>query len=317
MSNPMPRFRDRFQDLQDNVERFIRGKPDVVQLALTCLFAGGHLLIEDVPGVAKTSLAKAIAESIRGTFRRIQFTPDLLPSDVTGVDMYNQREGKFEFRPGPAFTNVLLGDEINRASPKTQSALLQIMAENEVTVGLTTHPAHKPFFCVATQNPIEHQGTYMLPEAQLDRFLMRLAVGYPDHAAEMEVVAQGVAGTQPSAVGEVMDVAELAELMGVARRVQASPALTSYLVDIAEVSRGHKSVRLGISPRGVIALAVAAQVVAASNGRQYATPDDVHRVAVPVLAHRILVKQEAKMDGQSAAGLVESFLESVTVPRRA
>lgn len=317
MSGSMLQFRDRFADLQGNVEKFIRGKPEVVRLALTCLFAQGHLLIEDVPGVAKTSLAKAIAGSIfGGGFQRIQFTPDLLPSDITGVEIFNPETRLFEFRAGPVFTHVLVADEINRASPKTQSALLQVMAESEVTIGLRTHRVRRPFFCVATQNPVEHQGTYLLPEAQLDRFLMRISIGYPAHHDEMAVVAQGVAGTQPDLSAPVMPIEEVMALIGIVRQVVVGDALRDYLVKIAAATRTNSAVRLGISPRGTIALAVAAQVVAATHGRPFATPDDVKAVALPVLEHRLLLTQEATMEGTTPEKVLQEILDAVPVPRR-
>ncbi|MFJ5986681.1 AAA family ATPase [Lentzea sp. NPDC092896] len=317
MSSSVLMFRERFNALQDNVEQFVRGKSEVVLLALTCFFAEGHLLIEDVPGVAKTSLAKALAGSVGGDFHRVQFTPDLLPSDVTGVEIFNPRTLEFQFRRGPVFANVLLGDEINRASPKTQSALLQVMAEQEVTVGLTTYPAPRPFFCVATQNSVEHQGTYPLPEAQMDRFLMRTSIGYPSPEVEREVVGLGVARARADDVAEVMSIDEVASMIAVARDVEVSEQLREYVVRIVTATRNDDSVLRGASPRGSIALATAAQVVAASRGRQYATPDDVKSIAEPVLAHRIQLKQAARVEGVTAESVIASILRhrQVTVPR--
>jgi MoxR-like ATPase len=311
-------FREKFHALQDNVEQFVRGKPEVVGLALTCMFAQGHLLIEDVPGVAKTSLAKALAGSVGGDFQRIQFTPDLLPSDVTGVEVFNPRTLEFQFRKGPVFANVLLGDEINRASPKTQSALLQVMAEQTVTVGLETYSAPTPFFCVATQNSVEHQGTYPLPEAQLDRFLMCTSIGYPAPDVEKEVIALGVARKAPDPSMSIMDVDEVEQMIAIARTVDVSDQLAEYIVNIVVATRQDGALLRGASPRGSIALATAAQVVAASRGRGYATPDDVKSVAKPVLAHRIQLTHQARMEGRTAASVIEEILRDgrrVPVPR--
>ncbi|MGW4210676.1 AAA family ATPase [Lentzea sp. NPDC004789] len=311
-------FRENFNALQDNVEQFVRGKSEVVRLALTCLFAEGHLLIEDVPGVAKTSLAKALAGSVGGDFQRVQFTPDLLPSDVTGVEVFNPRTLEFEFRKGPVFANVLLGDEINRASPKTQSALLQVMAEQTVTVGLTTYDAPRPFFCVATQNSVEHQGTYPLPEAQLDRFLMRTSIGYPAPDVEKEVVALGVARRTPDPSQSVMDIGDVERMIAIARTVDVSDQLSEYIVSIVAATREDDAVLRGSSPRGSIALATAAQVVAASRGRGYASPDDVKSIAEPVLAHRIQLTHQARTEGRTAASVIGSILRDgrrVRVPR--
>jgi MoxR-like ATPase len=317
MPSPMLQFRDWFEAIQANIERSVRGKPEVVRLALTCLFARGHLLIEDVPGVAKTSLAKAMASSIHGgRFRRIQFTPDLLPSDLTGVEVFNPDSRLFEFREGPVFAHVLLGDEINRASPKTQSALLQVMAEGEVTIGLVTHRVPEPFFCVATQNPVEHQGTYMLPEAQLDRFLMRISVGYPGHVAETDIVARAVNGDPRERVEPMLPIDEIGRLTRVVRQVSVGDALRDYLVTITSATRADPAVRLGISPRGSIALAVAAQAVAASHGRAFATPDDVKAVAGPALEHRLLLTQDALVQGMTAEKVLQEVLDNVPVPRR-
>jgi MoxR-like ATPase len=318
MLSSMMAFREQFNSLQDNVEQFVRGKPEVVRLALTCLFAEGHLLIEDVPGVAKTSLAKALAGSVGGDFQRVQFTPDLLPSDVTGVEVFNPLTREFEFRKGPVFANVLLGDEINRASPKTQSALLQVMAEQTVTVGLTTYQAPRPFFCVATQNSVEHQGTYPLPEAQLDRFLMRTAIGYPAPDVEKEVVALGVARKAPDPSMSIMSIDDVQRMIAIARTVDVSDQLSEYIVNIVAATREDDAVLRGASPRGSIALATAAQVVAASRGRGYASPDDVKSIAEPVLVHRIQLTHQARAEGRTAASVIASILRDgrrVPVPR--
>ncbi|WP_243866974.1 AAA family ATPase [Actinophytocola oryzae] len=309
----------RFRELSGNIDDFIRGKPEVVRLALVCLLAEGHLLIEDVPGVAKTSLAKAIARSVAGAqVRRIQFTPDLLPSDVTGVQVYDQASGRFEFRQGPVFANILLGDEINRASPKTQSALLEVMAEHQVTVDGVAHPVPHPFLCIATQNPVEHQGTYALPEAQLDRFLMRITIGYPEELAdEVSIVADGLARRRPEELKPVIELAELRKTISDLRNLHVSPKLQAYVATITRATRRHPDVRLGVSPRGSIALATAAQAYAASMGREFVTADDVKAVAVPVLSHRLLLTSDARFQRRAPEAIVTEILAGVPVPRAA
>ncbi|GLI01048.1 AAA family ATPase [Phytohabitans aurantiacus] len=309
-------FKHQFESLSGNVERLIRGKSETVRLALVCLFAEGHLLIEDVPGVAKTSLARSIAASIDGTFHRVQFTPDLLPADITGVEIYNQKEGEFEFRAGPIFGNVVLGDEINRASAKTQSALLQAMAEGEVTAGRRTYRLPRPFFCLATQNPVDYQGTYPLPEAQLDRFMMRVSMGYPPAVEETSIIAQALAGVTPAQIRPVISGDEVSAMVMLAREVEVNPPLLDYVVAIAEATRRHPDVRLGASPRGSIALAAAARVWAASKGRAYAIADDVKDVAIPVLAHRLLLKQDARRQGNTAEKVISEVLHNADVPGR-
>ncbi|WP_143230503.1 AAA family ATPase [Actinosynnema sp. ALI-1.44] len=310
-------FQRQFQELCRNIDDFIRGKPRVVHLAVVCLLARGHLLIEDVPGVAKTSLAKVIAQSIAGaTVKRIQFTPDLLPSDVTGVQIYDQTRGVFEFRQGPVFANILLGDEINRASPKTQSALLEVMAERQVTVDGVPRGVPDPFLCVATQNPVEHQGTFTLPEAQLDRFLMRITVGYPDTLEdEAVIIADGIARRRPEESASVMELDDLRLMIKAAQELHVSEELRRYVGTITRATRNHQDVRLGVSPRGSIALAVASQAYAISMGRSFVTSDDVKAVAVPVLGHRILLTPEAKVQKQTTEALVEDILASAPVPR--
>jgi MoxR-like ATPase len=312
-------FQRRFRELAGNIEGFILGKSEVVRLALVCLLAEGHLLIEDVPGVAKTSLAKAIARSIAGArVRRVQFTPDLLPSDVTGVQVYDPASGRFEFRQGPVFANILLGDEINRASPRTQSALLEVMAEQQVTVDGVPHAVPYPFLCIATQNPVEHQGTYALPEAQLDRFLMRITIGYPDELAEeVSVVADGLARRRPEELTPVIELAELRAMIDGLREFHVARKVQSYVATIARTTREHPDVRLGVSPRGTIALATAARAYAASTGRAFVTADDVKAVAVPVLGHRLLLTAEARFQQRSPESIVAEVLAGVPVPRTA
>jgi MoxR-like ATPase len=304
-----------FSALLGNVERVIQGKREQVHLALVCLMAEGHLLIEDVPGVGKTSLAKAIAASIGGTCHRIQFTPDLLPSDVTGVSVWNRAADEFQFRAGGIFANVLLADEINRASPKTQSALLEAMGERQVTVDAHTYHLPRPFMVIATQNPIELEGTYPLPEAQLDRFLMRLPMGYPAREAEAAILeSQGLATASVESltpVASALDVAEAASMVG---SVHVSPEVRDYILDLVAASRRHPDLVLGASPRGSLALQRTAQALAASFGRSYVMPDDVKRVVSAVLEHRLLVAPDAQLRGVSAGDVVRSILASVPVP---
>src|SRR5213083_3036337 len=269
-------FADLFGVIVENVERVIQGKSDVIHLALVCMVAEGHLLIEDVPGVGKTSLAKALARSIDCTWHRIQFTPDLLPSDVTGVTVYNRATGGFDFRPGGIFANVVLGDEINRASPKTQSALLEAMEERQVTVDSTTYRLDAPFMVIATQNPVEHEGTYPLPESQLDRFLMRIRMGYPARRAEIAIL--DTHGGALAAVDDLEPVAsgnDVRSMIGLAHAVHVAPSLKGYIVDLAEVTRRHRDLALGVSPRAALGLQRTARARAASLGREYVVPDDL------------------------------------------
>jgi MoxR-like ATPase len=308
------RFATGFRAIQENIERVVQGKEHEVRLALVCLVAEGHILIEDVPGVGKTMLAKAMAKSIDCSFRRIQFTPDLLPSDVTGVNVFNQEQGDFEFKPGAVFANIVLGDEINRASPKTQSALLESMEERQVTVDTVTYHLGTPFMVIATQNPIEHEGTYPLPEAQLDRFMMRLALGYPGARAEAEILAtHGIASTLDD-IGPVTDAPGVTELVQMARAVHVAPTLRHYIVEIAEASRRHPDIYLGASPRASLMLLRAARSLAASDGRDYVIPDDVKTLGIPVLAHRVIPTADALMGGRSAGAILHQLLEEVPVP---
>src|SRR3954447_5319570 len=307
-------FAARFDELATNVETFIKGKPDVVRMALVCMLAEGHLLIDDVPGVGKTSLAKAISQSIDGAMRRIQFTPDLLPSDVTGVQVYDPAKHEFVFHPGAVFANIVLGDEINRASPKTQSALLEVMAERQVTVDSVPYAVPRPFIVVATQNPVDHGGTYDLPEAQLDRFMCRTSMGYPDHDAEIEILSDGTRGHSTAALKPVMDTDDMLQMIKVAGEVHLSRAVLGYVVTVTAATRTLPEVRLGVSPRGSLALAQAAQAHAATRGRPFVTPDDVKTMAPAVLAHRILLRPEAELAGHTAEDLLATLLASVPVP---
>ncbi len=307
-------FADRFQTLQDNVERVVRGKHEPIRLALVALIAEGHLLIEDVPGVGKTMLAKAIARSIDCSFRRIQFTPDMLPTDITGVNVFNQERGDFEFRPGAVFANVVLGDEINRASPKTQSALLECMEERQVTIDAETHILGTPFIVIATQNPVEHEGTYPLPEAQLDRFMLRLSVGYPTAEVEADILASHTAGDQLAEIAPVCDARDVAELIALAREVHVAPAIRAYIVAVMEASRRHADVYLGASPRASIMLLRASRAYAAAERRDFVIPDDVKTLARPVLGHRIIVTADAAMSGRDTAAVIDDILTTVEVP---
>ena len=307
-------FAQVFESIATNVERVIEGKAEVIRLALIALAAEGHLLVEDVPGVGKTMLAKAIARSISCEWRRLQFTPDLLPSDVTGVGIYDGEVKRFVFKPGPVFANIVLGDEINRASPKTQSALLESMEERQVSVDGVTHPLPRPFMVMATQNPIDHVGTYPLPEAQLDRFIMRLSIGYPDTTASLRILDRHGASEPVYSLGPVVDQDGVLRLIQGARNVHAAEALKRYVVDLTEATRAHPGVSLGASPRASLFLLKAARAKAASEGRDYVLPDDVKALARPVLAHRLLLSPQAQSRGRSQEDLVAELLGTVPVP---
>jgi MoxR-like ATPase len=309
------RFATLFESVQRNVERVIQGKTAEVRLALITLAAEGHLLIEDVPGVGKTMLAKAIARSVDCSFRRIQFTPDLLPTDVTGVNVFNQERGDFEFRPGAIFANIVLADEINRASPKTQSALLESMEERQVTVDTVTYRLDPPFMVIATQNPIEHEGTYPLPESQLDRFLMRIRMGYPARRAEIAILdTHGGSLDALDDLDAVLSGADVETMVGLAQAVHVAPSLKGYIVDVAEASRRHPDLALGVSPRAALGLQRAARARAAALGRDYVVPDDLKELAFPVLEHRLALTPEAQMRGASRSDVLGDALASVRVP---
>ncbi len=312
---PDTSFKDTFDALARQIETVLRGKKRAVHLSLVCLFAEGHLLIEDVPGVGKTSLAKAMARSIDGSWRRIQFTPDLLPSDVTGASVWDRARNDFDFRPGGVFANVVLADEINRASPKTQSALLEAMEERQVTVDTTTYRLPKPFMVIATQNPIELEGTYPLPEAQLDRFLLRLHIGYPDRDAELAILdAYGEGEMNVDELEPVCDAETVAVFSKELTQIHIAPELQGYVVDLADTTRHHRDLMLGVSPRGALALQRAARALAASVARAYVVPDDIKALAPSVLEHRLVLSPEAMMRGVSAADVLSSVLDSVPVP---
>ena len=307
-------FAERFNALQENVEGFIRGKSSVVHLALVCMMAEGHLLLDDIPGVGKTSLAKAIANSMSGTMNRIQFTPDLLPSDVTGTQIWNASNQTFEFRPGAIFAHVVVGDEINRASPKTQSALLEVMEERQVTSDATPYLVPRPFIVIATQNPVEFDGTYHLPEAQIDRFMMRMSIGYPDHESEVDIIRNRSSGRSVDEVQPVLDVTTAQTMIAVARETYVAPPLHSYIVSICAATRKIPELRLGVSPRGTLALVVASQAYAAALGREFVTADDIKSVAPYVLSHRMLLNSEAELGGHTSASLLKQITSAVPVP---
>jgi MoxR-like ATPase len=308
------RFAARFHEIETNVERVVRGKHAEIRLALVALIAEGHLLIEDVPGVGKTMLAKAMARSIDCSFRRLQFTPDLLPTDVTGVNVFNQEQRDFEFKPGAIFANIVLGDEINRASPKTQSALLECMEERQVTIDTQTHPLGTPFMVIATQNPIEHEGTYPLPEAQLDRFMLRLSIGYPSAEVETEILSSHGSGTPLVDIGPVTDAPGVAEMIAQAQTVHVAPAIRRYIVELVKATRDHGDIYLGASPRASLMILRAARATAAAQERDFVIPDDVKTLTVPALAHRIIVTADAVMSGRTSDVVLHEILSEVAVP---
>lgn len=301
--------------IRDSIEKVIEGKTDVVDSTLTVLLAEGHLLIEDVPGVGKTQLAKALARSIDCSVRRIQFTPDLLPSDVTGVSIFNQNSREFEFRPGGIFANIVVGDEINRASPKTQSALLECMEEHQVTVDNVTYQLESPFMVIATQNPIEMEGTYALPEAQRDRFMARVSVGYPPVASEIAMLTSHSASNPLDDLDPVTDAAEIRKLVGVVNQVYVADAVRRYTVALTSATRANNELVLGASPRASLHLLRAAKAHAALHGREFVLPDDVRRLTGPVLAHRLLPSASAAMHGRSVNDILETVVSAVPVPQ--
>ena len=296
-------------DIEAALGEAIQGKPDVVRLSLACLLARGHLLIEDVPGVGKTTLAQGLARGVHARFHRIQFTSDMLPSDVTGVTIYNAHIQEFEFKPGPVFTNFLLADEINRATPKTQSALLEAMNEGQITIDGRPYPLAPPFMVIATQNPVEHHGTYPLPESQLDRFLMRIRIGYPGRAAERDIVRQ-VPAAYARQLDPTISIDELLALQESVTHVTVDDSLVEYMLAVVERTRSHESLAMGVSPRGAQALYRATQAMAAIEGRDYAIPDDVKRLVPPVFAHRVLVNSRAAL-GQRSTEAAEIILNEI------
>ncbi len=300
--------------VRTNIARVIVGKTDVIDLLLVALFSDGHVLVEDVPGVGKTVLTKALAKSLGATFQRIQGTPDLLPTDVTGVSYFDQRKGEFVFRPGPLFAHILLVDEINRATPRTQSALLEAMAERQVTVERETLPLPRPYLVLATQNPVELEGTFPLPEAQLDRFLLRIHIGYPSQEEEKTLLHR-FKGTEPlEALQPVLSAHQIVALQQLIRQVQWQPEVEDYLLAIVRATREHPSISLGISPRGTLALARACETFAALQGRDYVKPDDIKRLASSVLAHRLIMTTRTRLRGDAAETLIADIVEATPVP---
>ena len=310
---PTTSFATLFESIVGNIATVVHGKRDAIEFSVMALLAEGHLLIEDVPGVGKTSLAKALAGSIDCTWKRIQFTPDLLPTDLVGVSVYERSSEQFRFQPGPLFANIVLADEINRASPKTQSALLESMEERQVTADGTTHRLPPPFMVIATQNPVEQEGTYRLPESQLDRFLLRISLGYPGRTAEMAILDNHGAADTLRELQPVVTAQEVLAMVRSVREVYLASALKSYMVDISEASRRHSAIELGLSPRATLQLSAAVRAHAAANGRDYGTPDDVKAVAVSVLSHRLLLRAGSNAR-TSSEDSVRELLADVPVP---
>ena len=300
--------------IKANIGQVLVGKEDVVELTLAAVLSGGHILVEDVPGIGKTTLARALASSLDCVFKRIQFTPDLMPSDITGINYYNQRSGEFEFRPGPIISQVVLADEINRATPRTQSALLEAMGERQVTVDDATVRLPSPFLVIATQNPIELEGTFPLPEAQLDRFLLRLQLGYPDEPEEEEMLVRFGNADPLADLKPVVAAAEVLEFQTLTQRVYVDPVLRNYAVRVVQATRQHQEVELGASPRATMGLYRCSQALAVIRGREYVTPDEIKALAPYTLSHRVILKSQARLRERTAAGIIQEILEQVTVP---
>jgi MoxR-like ATPase len=307
-------FTDTFGAMVANVDKAVLGKEHVIRLALTCMLSEGHLLLEDFPGTGKTQLARALSSTVQGSNSRIQFTPDLLPSDVTGVTIYDPNEKKFEFHKGPIFATIVLADEINRASPKTQSALLEVMEEGKVTVDGVRHEVGEPFMVIATQNPIEQAGTYRLPEAQLDRFLMKTSLGYPDHDATVRVLRDAKTRDRTAALSPVVTAAVVNDMAALADEVHVDDAILDYVSRIAEETRRHVSIRLGLSVRGCLAFIRCAKTWAISQGRNHVIPDDIKLLAAPVLNHRLLITPEAQFAGITVDQVIGQILGEVSPP---
>jgi MoxR-like ATPase len=309
-------FAETFHKLVANVGQVVKGKPQPIGLAVTCLLSEGHLLLEDYPGTGKTSLARALADTLQGTSSRVQFTPDLLPSDVTGVTIYDQATRRFEFHKGPIFASIVLADEINRASPKTQSALLEVMEESKVTVDGVSHAVGNPFMVIATQNPIEHAGTYRLPEAQLDRFLIKTNLGYPDHPSMVEILGAAQSRRHRVQISPLITPTAVVDMAEMAATVHVDPSLLDYVAQIAERTRTSGETTLGVSVRGCLALVRASRTWAAAHGRHFVTPDDVKSLVEPVLAHRILLEAEAEFAGTTVSDVLARILADVPPPER-
>ena len=300
--------------IRENVQKVIVGKDEAINLAIIAMLCRGHILVEDAPGIGKTTLAKALAQSLKCTFKRIQFTPDLMPTDVLGVNFYNQRTGDFQFRDGPIFSQMLLADEINRATPRTQSSLLEAMQERQATVDGETRPLPEPFLVMATQNPVEMEGTFPLPEAQLDRFLLRIRLGYPTPEEESNILLRFDRVSEPPEIDAVADAAELGEMQSLVSSVLVDDSIRLYIVDILQASRGNQALTLGASPRAGLALYKASQARAAIDGRDFVTPDDVKALAQSVLAHRLIVSSNARLRGRTAAQIVRELIAGIPVP---
>lgn len=308
------RIADKARLIADAIETVVIGKREIVELALTAILVEGHVLIEDIPGVGKTTLAKSLAKTLGCVFKRIQFTPDLLPADITGTGVFNQKDSQFEFREGPVFANVVLADEINRATPKTQSSLLECMEEGQITSDGITYQLPHPFFVIATQNHIEAHGTYPLPEAQMDRFLMRISIGYPERDEEVRILSRPSQGSPVDRMESVITRDELLALQAEVANVYIDPSLREYVVDIVAATRKHPMTQFGASPRGSLFLLHAAQAYAGLKGRTYVLPDDVKRLAKPVLAHRIILRPEARAKGTTAETMIGEILSQIPVP---
>jgi len=307
-------FSELFTRMVANVDQVLVGKTFVIRLGFTALLSEGHLLLEDFPGTGKTSLARAMAQTVAGTSNRVQFTPDLLPGDITGVSIFDQRTNEFEFHSGPIFSNIVLADEINRASPKTQAALLEVMEEGHVTVDGVSHPVGAPFMVIATQNPIEQAGTYRLPEAQLDRFIMKASIGYPDHASTLRILEGAGNKAHETTVPAIVSAETIVEMGQLARTVHVDPSINDYVSRLVEATRSATEVRLGASVRGALALIRTAKTLAAASGRHYVVPDDVKVLAEPVLSHRLILDPEAEFDGVTAASIVAQLLIETPPP---
>lgn len=305
---------ERTQILKKNLESVISGKSDAIELLLTAIFSGGHVLMEDVPGVGKTTLAKALARSIDGVFHRVQFTPDLLPSDIIGSSVYNPKDGSFHFRKGPVFSNILLADEINRASPRTQSALLEAMNEGQVTAEGTTYALARPFLVIATENPVEYYGTYPLPEAQLDRFALQITLGYPDEKSEAEILLARKEKDPLFDISHVINCDQLVEVQELVKKVEIEKSIADYMLAIVRATRNDPKISLGASPRALLTLSRCAQAKAFIAGRSFVLPDDVKTITVNVLAHRIIPDNKAKYSGVSKETIVKDVLERIETP---
>ena len=300
--------------LQENLERIIKGKPAVIRQAITTFFARGHLLIEDVPGVGKTTLAHGLAKSINCTFQRIQFTSDLLPSDIIGITIYNQEKHTFDFKPGPVFAHIVLADEINRTAPKTQSALLEAMNDRQVSIDRITHTLPAPFMVIATQNPLEYEGTYPLPESQMDRFMMRIKIGYPETAAEKEILLSPSAKLQPNNLEPVLSVGEVIYIQDMVDKIKIDHDLVDYILAIVNATRKSDKLQLGVSPRGAMALYRAAQASALVDGRTYCIPDDIKRLSIPVFSHRVVASLGLEGETEDVEGIIQEMVENIEVP---